>query len=447
MPLALLFGDALFLIFCFNAAHWIRLSEVIEGYVTWPMLWPVALVLFSLFIFDAYRPSVQTPLVRFVARAVMGTLVAGVLISLFVYFFGYWGKDLLYGRGIFSMALLLFTPGAAVMRYGAYGFENRRARKVRWLVLGANERAALLYSDHRGSNFAGNILFVPQDETERQNTVLPLTPFTLDGFVSDLARDFSVVVIAIQPPFSDDLVKKLMEARFNGARIYDLAGFYENVSFKVPVLHMRAGWFVFSDGFDLLHNPVGLRVKRVLDVMGAIALLLLFIPLFALVALLIRLDSKGSVIFRQSRRGENGVDFTVYKFRSMYDGAQQEGAWTFQNDPRITRFGRIMRLVRLDELPQLINVIRGDMSFIGPRPEAVELSSLYEQKIPFYQLRYLVKPGITGWAQVMYRYGSSVEDAREKLQYDLYYIKNYSLFLDLVILLKTLRVVLSGRGR
>ena len=239
-----------------------------------------------------------------------------------------------------------------------------------------------------------------------------------------------------------------MNLRLHGMRIYDISDFYESLWHKVPVLHLNRGWFVFSHGFDLLHNPIGMRIKRVLDVSIALLVLVAALPVMLLVAAVIRLETPGPAIYRQERKGENGRVFVLYKLRSMYANPEAPQAkWTVEGDPRITRVGRLIRLVRIDELPQLVNVIRGDMSFIGPRPEARELTELYERGIPFYDLRYLVKPGISGWAQVMYSYGASVEDAREKLQYDLYYIKHYSVLLDIAILFKTIRVVLLGKGR
>ena len=171
-------------------------------------------------------------------------------------------------------------------------------------------------------------------------------------------------------------------------------------------------------------------------------------PLMVLVALAIRLESEGPVLFRQIRTGRNNREFRILKFRSMRTDAEADGArWAQREDPRATKVGRFIRLTRLDELPQLINVLRGEMSFIGPRPERPEFVRELEKSIPFYDFRHVVRPGITGWAQVLYPYGSSVNDSREKLQYDLYYIKNYSLALDLVIIFKTARVVLSGSGR
>ena len=181
----------------------------------------------------------------------------------------------------------------------------------------------------------------------------------------------------------------------------------------------------------------------------AALLLLVFSPLMLLVALAIKLDSPGSVFYTQVRTGLHGKPFGVYKFRSMYQDAEKRGGaqWAKERDPRITRVGRWLRLTRIDELPQIVNVLRGEMSLIGPRPERPEFDVKLKQKIPYYDVRYLVKPGITGWAQVMYPYGASIEDAYEKLAYDLYYIKNYSFWLDLAIALKTVRVVLFGKGR
>ena len=180
----------------------------------------------------------------------------------------------------------------------------------------------------------------------------------------------------------------------------------------------------------------------------ASTMLMASIPIAIIVSILIKIFDKGPIIYKQIRIGLNGQNFKIYKFRSMQINSENDGAkWTSINDNRITKIGKFLRLTRIDELPQLINVIRGDMSFIGPRPERPEFNEMLEQEIPYYQLRHLVRPGITGWAQVLYPYGASVDDAREKLKYDLYYIKNYSVLLDFSIILKTVRIVLFGRGR
>jgi exopolysaccharide biosynthesis polyprenyl glycosylphosphotransferase len=191
-----------------------------------------------------------------------------------------------------------------------------------------------------------------------------------------------------------------------------------------------------------------LRAKRVIDLFLSLALMVALSPLMLVTAIGIKLESKGPIFYGQKRTGLNGATFRLYKFRTMVQDAEKSGAqWAEENDKRITRVGRFLRATRLDELPQLWNVLLGEMSFIGPRPERPDFNSELEAAIPYYDLRHLVKPGITGWAQVLYPYGASVKDAREKLQYDLYYIKNYSVMLDVLILIRTLRVVLVGRGR
>jgi len=241
-------------------------------------------------------------------------------------------------------------------------------------------------------------------------------------------------------------VERLMRARLAGLRIYDLAEFSEQLWQKIPVHHLSSGWLALSSGFTLLHEPASARLKRLGDVVIAGTMLLLALPFMGLVWLAIRLTSKGPGLFHQDRVGLNGRVFTCYKFRSMVVGAETGDIYTTAKDARVTTLGRLMRKTRLDELPQLFNVLRGDMSFIGPRAEWTKCVADYEHVIPYYHLRHLVRPGLTGWAQVNYPYGASVDDAREKLEYDLYYLKNHSLALDLVILVRTVRVVLFGTG-
>ena len=209
---------------------------------------------------------------------------------------------------------------------------------------------------------------------------------------------------------------------------------------------LRPSWLIFSDGFRNGHMTRA--VKRALDVVLAGAGLVLALPLMLVVAAAVRLDSRGPALFRQARVGQGGRIFVLNKFRSMrVDAERASGAtWATAGDPRVTRVGRLLRTTRLDELPQLVNVLLGHMSFIGPRPERPEFVQLLQRQIPFYRERLSVKPGLTGWAQIRYPYGASVADAVEKLQFDLYYIKNLSLFLDLLILLGTIQVVLFGRG-
>lgn len=247
----------------------------------------------------------------------------------------------------------------------------------------------------------------------------------------------NLVVIPRQIKNNPELTRELYALLHDGVEIRDLPSFYELILRKVPLADLEESWFLehlvsrerFSD-----------QLKRAGEFVLALLLAIVLLPIELFIACIIALTSPGPVVYHQARTGENGEPFTLHKFRTMSMDAEKNGAeWSTGNDPRVTRFGRFLRYTHLDELPQLINIIRGDLSFVGPRPERQEFVKLLQKKIPYYDIRLLVKPGLTGWAQINYRYGSSVEDAYEKLQYDIYYIKNRSLIFDLAIILKTIK--------
>jgi exopolysaccharide biosynthesis polyprenyl glycosylphosphotransferase len=275
------------------------------------------------------------------------------------------------------------------------------------------------------------------------------------GVTTDLAAlpnwmtaNWSGILLSNQVDLTEVQARQLLQFRLQGVPVYRLPDFYETLWFKLPASLLHDYWFMFSAGFNLLPGAISFRFKRLVDIGFAAIMLIVCLPLFLLLGLLIKLDGLGPIFYSQYRNGMNRQPFRVYKFRSMRQDAENAGAvWASDRDPRITRVGYILRLTRLDELPQLWNVLRGDMSLIGPRPERPEFDDKLSREIPYYDVRYLVQPGITGWAQVMYPYGASIEDAYEKLAYDLYYIKNYSLWLDLAIVFKTIRVMLLGKGR
>ena len=238
-----------------------------------------------------------------------------------------------------------------------------------------------------------------------------------------------------------------MRIRLHGVMVMELPEYYEQCFLRIPVLQLRDGWFAFSQGFSLLHHDIALKVKRLGDIILATTGLVLLAPFMFIVALVVKGTSKGPSFYIQTRCGLSGEPFNVYKFRTMVDDAEKGGEqWSKPNDPRVTVVGKILRRTRIDELPQLWNVFIGDMSFVGPRPERPGFVKELGKQIPYYDLRHLIKPGLTGWAQVMFPYGSTVEDAKNKLEFDLYYIKNYSLALDMYIVLRTFRVVLSRSG-
>ena len=241
-------------------------------------------------------------------------------------------------------------------------------------------------------------------------------------------------------------LRPLLACRLRGVRVTDLAGFFERMSGEVRIDALKASWLIYGDGFR--QGWARRLVKRCFDVFAAALLLLLGIPVMLVTALAIWLDSPGPILFFQERVGLGGRVFRVIKFRSMSIDAEKDGKprWASSNDLRVTRVGRSIRKARIDELPQIFNVLKGEMSFVGPRPERPYFVSKLTDQIPFYGARHTLKPGLTGWAQVRCSYGASVEDAARKLQYDLYYVKNHTLLLDLAILLRTIKVVLSGKG-
>jgi len=238
----------------------------------------------------------------------------------------------------------------------------------------------------------------------------------------------------------------LLDCRLGGVRITDFVRFFERVHGQVPVRSVKTSWLVFANGFR--QSAVRAFFKRLVDIVLALTLIAVVWPLMAIFAAAIALESGFPVIYRQKRVGYRGRIFTLFKFRSMRKDAERDGkaSWAAANDARVTFVGRLMRKARIDELPQLINVLRGEMSFVGPRPERPEFVEMLSRRIPFYAMRHAVKPGLSGWAQVRFTYGASVEEAQRKLEFDLYYVKNHTVVLDLIIMLETVRVVLFGEG-
>jgi sugar transferase (PEP-CTERM system associated) len=241
-------------------------------------------------------------------------------------------------------------------------------------------------------------------------------------------------------------VHELLDLRLAGIKIEEATSWLERMSGRIEVEQLYPSWLIFAEGFRF---SSGLRmIRRLSSTVAAALLLLLVLPVIPFVILLIKLDSKGPVLYRQIRVGRAGARFYCYKFRTMRRDAEADtgATWADDDDPRITRIGRILRKARLDEIPQLWCVLKGDMAFVGPRPERPEFVEWLSREIPYYTVRNAVRPGITGWAQVRYKYGNTLEDAREKLQYDLYYIKNGSMGLDLLVMFETIKIVTLGRG-
>jgi sugar transferase (PEP-CTERM system associated) len=259
-------------------------------------------------------------------------------------------------------------------------------------------------------------------------------------------QNFNRILLAEMDSRSDVLCRKLVVLRARGVAMEDCHSFYERLVSKIAIADLSPEWIVRCKGFR--RDRLIMLTKRVIDMVVSAIGLLLSAPITLLTAMAIKVDSPGAVFYRQERVGQNDEPFIIYKFRSMSEGAEANGnpVWAAEDDPRVTRVGKVIRKLRIDEIPQMINVLKGQMSLVGPRPERPFFVQTLNKKIPYYSLRHSIKPGITGWAQISYPYGDSEEDAIEKLQYDLYYMKNMSLLFDLQIIFESLKVVVMGKG-
>jgi sugar transferase (PEP-CTERM system associated) len=447
--IVLLVADVAGIFGLFNLAHFLRTGQGIPP-DSLSLTWIAAVFLLTMYVFDVYRGVLREGSTKLVMRTAFAVVVAAGVMASLVYVIKPVEGNALYWRGVLPVGTAMFLVWAITWRKILATSMQSRMRGCRWLVLGYGPLASCLWRDVSGKSGLGQLCFLEEGSGDAGSRAVntPGPEGSVSALPEFLERSWTGVILATEQAPGDATLSELMRARLRGVRIYDLTDFYERFLFKLPVLNLRDGWLILAHGFDLLHHTIALRAKRVIDLVLSFALMVALSPLMLVTAIAIKLDSKGPVFYRQMRTGLNGVTFRLYKFRTMVEDAEKSGArWAEESDPRITRVGRFLRSSRIDELPQLCNVLLGEMSFIGPRPERPDFNSELEAAIPYYDLRHLVKPGITGWAQVLYPYGASVEDAREKLQYDLYYIKNYSVMLDLVILIRTLRVVLVGRGR
>jgi len=354
--------------------------------------------------------------------------------------------------GHFWRSTLAYAMGAAVVMLVANrlfigGILGAQAFRRRVLVLGAGQRAERLRQlgerPEVGFVIVGYI-GMSDSKPQIEEAINRSAIHNLKRFVENLG--VSEVVLALEERRNSLPLSDLLRIKTAGVHVNDFSSFIERETGRVDLDTVNPSWLIFSDGFSS-GRAVSSVAKRLFDITASLLLLAFTLPLIAIFAVLVKLDSKGPAFFRQRRVGLYGQPFFVVKLRSMHIDAESGGAqWATKDDPRVTRVGRFIRKVRIDELPQAWTVLKGEMSFVGPRPERPEFVADLEDKLPYYAERHMVKPGITGWAQVNYPYGASIEDSRHKLEYDLYYAKNYTPFLDLLIILQTLRVVLWREG-
>lgn len=346
-------------------------------------------------------------------------------------------------------AMVAFCSHAVIRGCAARFGERSRVFAKRVLVVGTGAEAAEVQDSIRKFGPEIQIVgFLPVGSPEALS--VPQSRLLAgDCSLLEVARNHRVsqIVVAVGERRGGGVpLDQLLDCKLAGIKVLDLSSYFEQILGQVRLDSLRASWLIFGEGFR--QGIVRTLVKRAFDVLASSVLILLAAPVMAVATLLILIESGFPILYRQDRVGQGGRVFQVIKFRSMRIDAERDGQprWATSNDDRVTRVGRVIRKLRIDELPQLFNVLMGDMSLVGPRPERPYFVGELGKKIPFYGARHSIKPGVTGWAQVRYPYGASVEDASKKLQYDLYYVKNHTLFLDLIIFLETVEVVLTGRG-
>lgn len=450
----LIIGDIFGLLLCFNLALKLRLSLSLD--LTTPIIYAlIAMYLFGLYLTDTYKLNREVSGVRLSERAVLGILVTVTAVTSGVYLTGLWGSEPIVGRGVLLISACLFSLWAVASRTLADIWLKANQQSNRFLVLGDCQKMVEFDKEHRKLNSHTEFVsytdhFAISTYGKHNAIKTSLVSDTVVSLNAAWKQQYwsGILIDGAERSLSEQTIRELMDMRLKGVYVYSIADFCEQFWQKIPPAYVRDDWFAFTSGFNILHNRIKAKLKQAIDIVLAAILIVISLPITIPVAIAIKLTSPGPIFYSQVRTGLNGKKFRVHKFRSMYQNAEAKGIqWAKEKDPRITKVGSFIRLTRIDELPQLWNVFKGEMSLVGPRPERPEFDLQLREQIPYYDVRYLVKPGITGWAQVCYPYGASVEDAYQKVAYDLYYIKNYSLFLDLAIALKTLRVVVLGKGR
>jgi sugar transferase (PEP-CTERM system associated) len=391
---------------------------------------------------QGFRPRLFLQLLPAFAMAV------GILAVVF-----YVAPSLYVGRGVLLLVLGIALAGVVLVRAMFVSGSQSKMLTSRLIFLGhgavAKECGELAANTGSYQKYQVAGYVATPNEACCVNTGALLHMDLGDSLV-DLARRYKAreIVVTVQERRGGALpIKDLLECKLHGVKVIDATTFFERESGQIRVDSLQPSWLVFGGGFD--QSPVRIVMKRVFDLVVSAVILALALPVMLLTAAAIRFEDGGPVFYQQERVGKDGRHFFILKFRSMGIDAEQAGSpqWAMVRDPRVTRIGNIIRKCRIDELPQLLNVFKGEMSFVGPRPERPYFVDQLNAQLRFYQLRHSIKPGITGWAQVRYGYGASVSDAIQKLQYDLYYVKNNSLFLDVLVLIDTLKVVLFGSGR
>lgn len=435
----LLIGDIFVLYFSLYLTLLVRYGHLEPGrwlqhFSPFTLIYFLWLIIF--YIAGLYDLNLARNNVKFFALLFRTLLICGFFAVAFFYFIPYFGIT---PKTNLFLNLLLFAGVFALWRQLFNLFIKFHPLLSNVLIIGQDKEAKQLAEKIKDNPQLGyRIIEIAE-------------PKSLQGILSfkELIKKNNISTVVLGDPFyhqNEMLTQTLYQCLPLKISFIDLAGFYEEITNKIPISLIREIWFL--ENLMESRKNIYEGIKKILDFLLALILGIASLIFYPFIALAIKMDSKGPVFFKQIRIGQDGKPFLAIKFRSMFTSAEKFGPqWAKINDPRTTKAGRFLRKTRLDELPQLWNIVRGEMSFIGPRPERPEFVKELEQKIPYYQIRHLIKPGLTGWAQVNFPYGASTEDALEKLQYELYYLKNRSLSLDLGIILKTIKIIIQREGR
>ena len=413
----------------------------------------LGVIVAALYFVGGYDRTVEKLTLGYAAEHILAVIAAALVSAMLIYSAATFDQTMKPSRGVLLLSFAIFLPLSLAYRRWIRQYVVASSVGRSFLVIGGGATAARFYEAYKKSSNGQQLEFVDVNEERVGRPIAgegsPIVQGNLASKLDNLSNRYSGIIIAERAgSLNTQLLERLVHAQFQETRVYTLESFYETQWRYLPLGIVDPFW-PLQTGFQLARTSPYHYLKRLFDVLASATALVICWPLFVLVPLFIWMNDGAPVLFRQERVGRDGKRFILFKFRTMHCRGDHpdEDIYTREGDPRVTRVGRWLRKLRLDELPQLWNALKGDISLIGPRAEWSKCAERYEQSIPFYHFRHLVKPGITGWAQVNYPYGESDEDAVEKLKYDLYYIRHYSLKLDAMIVLKTLYTMLFGKGR
>ncbi len=419
------------------------------------VLLPVVMAILGMMLVGGYRYATDFASLRYASEHLISFAVTYPLAAFVLYVVVSFGPNPTSGRGIFTISYVALAVCTLAIRR-SYWFIRSKYRTVRpFLVIADAKFGPVFYRDYLLNSPTHPIVYAAADQSilgkELAGTGSPilgrLAASMIDSMNPEEAAAYEGIILAANlSSLGENLLSRLGTIHFEEMPVYSMESFYEKYWEKIPLQVVGPAWPLETE-FILVNHSVFTTLKRISDVLISLLALIVVAPVMAVVTVIIRLSDGAPVFYSQQRVGVHGNPFTLYKFRTMKVGSDKGESYTSEGDSRVTRIGNILRKTRLDELPQLWNVLRGDMSMIGPRAEWIKLVKEYDQKIAHYQFRHLVRPGITGWAQVNYPYGANLEDTMQKLSYDLFYIRNFSLRLDAEVLLKTLHVMSFGKGR